>query len=223
MYNFFAPLCNAKKGQARIKICPKICCSKVHCIMKEFRNWKAFAPSEKERCGSSVGGQFIGRPAQCGRGASSQKINFAIPQILGKIPSEIPSCNHPRWNSTFLGKFWCVPALFLKPFLKENILQSGEWDRDKFDFDHHFAFWPTNFLKTFCLVASFSACQTQRIESRSWFDHFQKCLFTLTCKAKDLNNFLFCQSCRRCVLAPNNLIAPPGPPLNVHEHFNLKP
>ena len=35
---------------------------------------------------------------------------------------------------------------FLKPFLKGTILRSGEWERGKFDFDHHFAFL-TNFLK----------------------------------------------------------------------------
>ena len=32
-----------------------------------------------------------------------------------------------------------TPA-FLKPFLKVNILQSGEWERGKSDFDHHFSF-----------------------------------------------------------------------------------
>ena len=37
-------------------------------------------------------------------------------------------------------------SIFLKPFLKGNILRSGEWGRGKFDFDHHFAFL-TNFLK----------------------------------------------------------------------------
>ena len=35
---------------------------------------------------------------------------------------------------------------FLKLFLKKTILRSGEWERGKFDFDHHFAFL-TVFLK----------------------------------------------------------------------------
>ena len=37
---------------------------------------------------------------------------------------------------------------FLKPFLKGKILRSGEWERGKFDFDHHFGFL-TNFLKRY--------------------------------------------------------------------------
>ena len=35
---------------------------------------------------------------------------------------------------------------FLKPFLKGKMLRSGEWERGKFDFDHHFGFL-TLFLK----------------------------------------------------------------------------
>ena len=42
------------------------------------------------------------------------------------------------------------PLDFLKPFLKGQILRSGEFERGKFDFDHHFAFL-TNFLKRFLL------------------------------------------------------------------------
>ena len=42
---------------------------------------------------------------------------------------------------------------FLKPFLKGNILRSGEWERGKFDFDHFFAFL-TNFLKRWNFLLS---------------------------------------------------------------------
>ena len=52
--------------------------------------------------------------------------------------------NTPAHSKSQIGFF---KSLFLKKaFLKGTILRSGEWERDKFDFDHHFAFL-TNFLK----------------------------------------------------------------------------
>ena len=56
---------------------------------------------------------------------------------------------------------------------KKTLLQSViEWERGKFDFDHHFAFL-TEFLKndkTFCLVASFSARREGRFQKISKTD-----------------------------------------------------
>ena len=45
--------------------------------------------------------------------------------------------------------------IFLKTLLKGKSLQSGQRERGKFDFDHHFAFL-TNFLKSynFLLIGS---------------------------------------------------------------------
>ena len=97
----------------------------------------------------------LGRGFECRVCSSKCHVNLGPPGSWLWAPQGLRSSKYCKLIFVNITVVIGTNLIFLKPFLKGRILRSGQWERGKFDFDRHFAFWPISWkYRTFCLGLS---------------------------------------------------------------------